>query len=203
VDKTDYIMLKRIEARVEDGNGFTIMTLPQGLTLNIVRDFAQAYEAGNSTGFAVFSPLIIKSLGDVQLSKTVTVAITNGVFIDSRNKSVEERKKIVEDLKCEVPGILAATNLGIMRFIMSPDEAPVRLFSGNPKWTWTLCIDKKKDEITGEIVEVFTLFGGFGLDGPTVENYFCDSENEGVAGLWEFKVLSSPKTDSLSCFDRQ
>ncbi len=139
VDKTDYVELKRMESQVEDGMGITIITLFKGDKLSNVQESAANPKAGNPITFQYFSPDLLALLGDAE-AEAVTVAMTNNVFIDSRYKTVAERKQIVEDLKCKAPGILAATRLGVMRFNMSSPGAPVRLFGDSP-WTYTLCLD--------------------------------------------------------------
>lgn len=192
VDKIDYIELKKIEARVEDGLGFTVIEFVPNDKISDVEESAANPKAGNPVTFRHFSDYIIKKLGEVQ-AKAVIVAMTNNVFIDSKGRSVEERKQILKDMKCKPFGILAATRLATMRFCKSPQGAEVRLFSDNPP-TWTLCIDEKKDEATGEIVEVLSHFGGFALAGPYVD-YFGDyaAGSDGVAGLREFKVIDETK----------
>lgn len=193
VDKIDYLVLKRMESKVEGKKGFTIMELFKGDKLNNVKGFAESPKAGNRTQFSRFEPSIIEELGDEELPERIFVAITNDVFEKSGGKFTFEQKQIAKDLGCEVPGIDAVTNLAIMSFIISPKDSPVRLFGSRPM-TYTLCVNQKQDE-AGEIVEIFSDFGNFTSEGPEVRRYWNQYSRDlacyGVAGLKKLKIIES------------
>jgi F-box-like len=182
VIKQDYIEIKRMESRVEEGQGITILTLPKGLTFNKVKAFAASHKIGNKTDFENIWARITEELGNKEIEETTTVAITNGIFKGSRNKSVEEQKKLVEGLNCEMPGLVSVAALAIMRFIISDADQPIRLFGDFPL-TYTRC-EEKLDKLQ-------VAFGGFALGGPVAYLHNFDHDSRGVGGLRKFKAIGT------------
>jgi len=197
VSKTDYLILKRMEAAVEDGEGFAIMLRPKGLGLNRMIRIAAAPQGdpaiGNRFEFSWVSSYIEEHVGDIEQQETDVVAITRGNFKESRTVLVEPRKKIAHDLGCEVFDPRSATAVAGMTYITSAEgEEPTRLFSDdNHEWTaWTLMIDKEIDKQTGEESEVIAHLGDFSLYGPRIGDEYADGY-PGVGGFRKFKVIQS------------
>ncbi len=167
--KSDYEELSRMAAEVENNQGISFLTLPKGLTLNKVIAIAGAPKMGNSTKVKIWWDRIVEKYGDKEIEKTVTMAITNGVFNKSRNLNIAKQKELVEGLKCDMHEIVAVMALAIMRYISSDPDSPLRLFGDDPL-TYTRCFEES------------AVFGGFAPAGTGAYYDDFDYENSGVGG---------------------
>ncbi|MBS0629870.1 MAG: F-box protein [Verrucomicrobia bacterium] len=190
VTKQDFKEVKQMEKQVEGKQGITIMTFFKGRTLEQACDSASCPKEGLVTRLRCFESKFVKEL-NVECPKTITVAITNGIFQGSKRKGrFNQKKQLVNDLKCRPLTLREAVDFGLMVYRMSDPGAPVRLFEEGPPTKYTLCVDNKKDEKTGGIIEIFSNYGGFGfgMAGPYLRSASEMSTLDGIAGLREFKV---------------
>ena len=88
--------IKRLSSQVEGNAGVTLLTMPKGLTLNKLIALAAAPKQGPATQFRYIWPRIVEELGNVAVDKTYTVAITNSVLKDSRNKSIDVQRALAQ-----------------------------------------------------------------------------------------------------------
>ena len=160
---------------VEGGLGVTFLTMPKGLTLNKLMQFAQDH---NVPIFHVW-PRILEVFGDQAVTATHTVVITNSVFQNSRSLSVAQQETLVRGIECEMPDVLSVATLAIATYASSPEGVPpTRLYpDGHPNWTFTRC----QEEIHWRLV-----VGGFAPSGLCVCSNNCDHGSIGVGGQRKF-----------------
>lgn len=125
-----------------------------------------------------------RGLTFMPLFGTSIVAFTNGIFKGSRKKSVEERKQIVKNLRCEVPTTLAARAFGRTRYRGHPEP-----LSAN-RTTLTLCVDEKRNNSTGKTIGLISHIGSLPKETPIdlEEDTNRIREEFGVAGMRQLKV---------------
>lgn len=92
-------LVKRV--KVEGNRGFTVMLLPQGLTLNKILTFAWPSIKTS------MSKTIGKELGKRQIKKTHWVIVANSIIEETRSKSFSEQKGLIESYGGEFPTVLS------------------------------------------------------------------------------------------------
>ncbi len=184
--RTDIPELTKLFASItleDDESGVTILTMPQRLTLNKLWKIAESPLSGNKTGCEYIWDKITEQFGDLPVTKTCRVVITNSLLKGSRNLSVTQQQALVNKMGCEMPGVLPVSTLAILTYISSPELPPVRLYGDEPP-TYVRCsnkVDKKWNVCAGD----------FELVGFNVFSYVFDvgDVDVGVAGLKELSSL--------------
>jgi len=170
--------LKRLFAslKIEGNKGITLLTMPKGLSLNKLVQFARSPKEGNPTDFKRTWMEISETLGDITVGKTYRIAITNTVLEGSRNLSFAAQQELVNKSRCAVPKVLEVSTLAILTYISSPKSSPVRLYGDNP-WTYTRCPE--------QIIGYNLVVGGFAPAGLFVGIGYAN-RNYGVGALRKF-----------------
>lgn len=162
---------------VEYNAGFTLLTLPKGLTLNKLIKLAAKPQSGHQPAvIAYIHPSILALEGDKPIQEGV-VAISNGLLVDSKNKSVEEQSSLVARYGCQMPRIVEAVTLCFLNCIHSSttEISPVRLLNDAP-WSYTRCIEQVAVQNTLH----HSVVGGFALSGLHVRHDFDAPDRYGV-----------------------
>ena len=150
--------IKRLSRQVEGNAGVTLLTMPKGLTLNKLIALAAAPKQGPATQFKYIWSKIEEVLGNIAVDKTYSVAVTNSVLKDSRKKSLDAQRALVQGNGGELPGVLLAATLAILTYMSSP----TRLYSYEP-WIYTRCAE----QIDGRNLNI----GGFTATGLRIYEY--------------------------------
>ena len=110
--------LIRLSRQVEGNAGVTLLTMPKGLSLNKLIRLAAAPKQGEAVNFGYVFFTIIEQHGDVAVHKTHTIAITNFILKESRNKSLSEQRTLLQRHEChELPGLLSVASLVFLQGI--------------------------------------------------------------------------------------
>ena len=105
--------LKRLSSHVEENAGITLLTMPKGLTFSKLIALVSAPKQGHATRIKFIWPRIKEMLGDVAVDKTYTVAITNSVLKESRNKAYGIQNELAQRNGGELPGVLTVAISGL------------------------------------------------------------------------------------------
>ena len=179
-DKRDIILvLKQMFAslEIEGDAGITLLTLPPVTLRELLEKFS------DRIGYVILS--ILDQHGDVSMTETRLVAITNNILKGSRGLSAAVKEALVLEKGCEMVGVTAAVALAILTEKMSSVELPVRLF-GNDPWTYIGCAELVNGHRSDRVV-----VGGFAPSGLEVIIYSCSAllhrhESNGVGCLRKF-----------------
>ena len=168
----------RLSNIVEGNEGWTVLELPEGLSLNKLLRLAAHPEAGTPVGFRYIYPRVLEEHGDSLVNRTYRVVISNSVLTGSRNETVAGQEDLVAREGCEMPGVIEAITLCFLRYISSALGAtPVRTYGDDP-FSYTRC---------KEAVDNYRLIvGGFAPGGLCVNCHVDVSDGIGVAGLRKF-----------------
>ncbi len=171
--------------KVEGDAGYTIITMPQGMTINklkvlIARFVAEGKFSGNAEqsdpGFTLFVNRISEVYGNVSVDKPYTFAISNSVQAGSRFRSYTVQRDSVRAEGCELPQVLEAMTLLFLTYVAS-GERQERLY-GVPAWTFILfmrCLERIDNNYS-------LVIGGFSSAGLIVCNDIdCDFIGAGGA----------------------
>ena len=141
---------------IKDDAGYTLITIPQGLTINKIKALMEDFQArGKFPGIASCWGPVLEWIGDLATDKPYTFVISNSISKGSESVDLLERHRFLETLGCEIPGIREVMTLLFFTYIAS-GETDKRLYNDNPGiYTTTL------DMIRGLFVPV----GGFSPDG--------------------------------------
>jgi hypothetical protein len=132
------IVMRQFNAysKVEKNQGFTLLTIPQGLTLKIIKQIAQSPMKGNTfyldDSYASYFPESHKTVAE----KPYQIIISNNVFSGSR---VPHIKTLVDHYKkcgLEIPKLLEVAALCALTYIGS--TPPLYLLE---EGTYTICSD--------------------------------------------------------------
>jgi hypothetical protein len=157
-DKAFISFLKYLCANVEGDAGVTVLTIPKGLTLNKLQMLANAPKKGNRTFFETFP--ISRALGDVSVSKTYRVIMTNNIIKCTRGQNIEYYVEQFKKSGFEIPDLITIVALTILTYISSQAKPATRLYNNNPS-TITVCSERVDDSII--IVGDFTESGGLDI----------------------------------------
>jgi len=169
---------------VEENAGFTVLTLPRGLTLNKMIALAAAPQAPHQPAVInyIYAP-ITAQYGDTPVEGGGVVAISNGLLPGSRSRPVAEQRALVEHHGCQMPLVVEAVALLFLTNINSSTTAtgPVYLLGRDP-WSNTRCIE----QIVAQGNPYHLVVGGFAPAGLGVRHDFSDHEILGVVALRKF-----------------
>jgi hypothetical protein len=123
--------------QIEGNAGITLLTIPKGLTFNILVKLAESPKVGNKPKFRHIWDRITNEIGDIPVDKTYRIVITNNVLKKSRNLSFSDHKALLCQKGYEMPKVLEATVLLVVTFIVSGE----RLYNDN-SWTYGRCLEQ-------------------------------------------------------------
>ena len=133
--------------KIEGERGITLLTMAEGLT---VRRLAMTLAPSL---FREIWPRTLEACGDIPVTTTKLVAITDHVLEGSRCRSFVEQLELVQKQGGEVPSMLEVVTLIALTYMHSS----VRLYSTDP---WTYTCGKKTVEWYKVVVGGFALSGG-------------------------------------------
>ncbi len=126
--KRDWFILNQMDNESEQGISF--VTLPKGLSLRKVIQFAADPKKGNATKIDCRD---VEEIKDVEIEKTVTVAVTNGPFKGTRGPAFCDQGPVINMRhNCSTPEVLPLLTLAVMRFMISNPNEPVRILNEDP-----------------------------------------------------------------------
>ena len=167
--------------QVEGDAGYTIITMPQGMTINKLKSIIarlaaegkfQAAEGQKDPGFRYFWNRISEELGDMPVNESYTFVISNSVLSESRYKSYGVQRDRVMAAGCELPQLLEAMTLLFLTYMASG----VRL-CGEVPWTFMRCLER--------IGSTPLAIGAFSSAGLIVHDTF-DGPSDGAGGVRKF-----------------
>lgn len=130
--KREFGIFKQMENNVESEQGISFVTLPKGLSLRKLIQFAADPKKGNATKIHCPEKLLEK-IGDVEIEKTVTVALTNGPFIGTRGPDFCTEQPVINMRhNCSTPEVLPFLALAVLRLMSSNAKEPVRILNEDP-----------------------------------------------------------------------
>ena len=156
--------------KVEGDAGYTIITMPQGMTINklksiIARLAAEGKFPGNAQqrdpGFDYFDNRISKELGDMPVNESYTFVISNSVLSECRNIPYLIQRYRVIGAGCELPQLLEAMTLIFLTYMASGV-----LLCGEAPLTYMDCLERIDDSSTA--------IGGSSYAGLCVYRLFGD-----------------------------
>lgn len=118
-------MYRKLE--VENNAGITLIQMPKGLTLNKLIAIAKTPLEGNPIGCRTDDE-ILNVYGDNPIMKGYTIAITDSVLYETRNRTPSTQKMLLQQKGVEMPGLLDMMALTLMTFVSSSDKSKKRLF---------------------------------------------------------------------------
>ncbi len=177
---------------VEGDAGLTVMTIPEGLTINKVMQIGQTPKKGNEVKFKDILERLLEQLGDVPIKKMSTVIITNSILKNSLGGDTDDLRKSVKKIGCTMPSVINVLSLAVLTHMSSEENPPTRLFGDNPP-TLTSCLEE---------IDCCELFAGdFGTDGFRVTNYVFYGVGVGFGAQYQFDdVRTNPSKKSWSIF---
>lgn len=132
-----------VNLKVEKDQGFTLLTIPKGLTLNKLKKIAEAPIKGNSFYIADMSG-VLKEFGEVITERVYQIVITNNVLVESKSKNTKIILDYYKKFEIEIPSLLEVAALCSLTYITS--FPPIRLFPRGE--FYTICSDKVPDRVT-------------------------------------------------------
>ncbi len=151
--------------KVEGDAGYTIITMPRGMTINklkalIARFVAEGKFPGNARqrnpGFTFFWNHISEVYGNIFVDKPYTFVISNFVQEGSRGKSYNvQRASVTAAGGCELPQVLEAMTLLFLTYVAS-GERQESLYGDAPR-TFTRCLERINNNVLA--IGVFTSAG--------------------------------------------
>ena len=155
---------------IEGNAGITLLTLPPVTLRKLQTVFP--------TSFEDLDPLLLERHGDIAMTETRLVAMTNNILKRSRGLSFVAHKELVQGKGCEMPGITAVVALAILTEKQSSAVPPVRLFRDS-SWTYTRCAEDLGNDWS-------VVVGDFSLSGLRVSRHFGGDMSDGVGCLRAF-----------------
>jgi hypothetical protein len=123
---------------IEDNTGFTLLTIPGGLSVlklvNIVRD--------NGISFSITNTGQIQK-HDSGIDAGRIILITNNVLVGSRSTFLKKPQELINNREFEIPGLLEVAALTIFTFLTTGKH----LYPRDPKTTFTVCETKVTDDL--------------------------------------------------------
>ena len=173
--------------QVEGNAGYTIITMPKGITINkvmacIAKLAAQGKfptKAGQvHPGFRDFWGRISTDLGEIATLQSYAFAISNSVFQGSRNRSYAAQRSSVRAEGCELPQVIEVITLLFLTYIAS-GERQERLYGAAPSWEFTRCL---------ELINGYDplVVGGFAPSGLCGYNSCFDDDGDGAGVARKF-----------------
>lgn len=126
-----YARLKDEYISIERNLGLTILTIPQGISINLI-----AYMFKDR--IAEIKPKILESLGAEKVQEAYQVIISNGVLENTRERGIEFHGDLLGDAGCRLPKVKEAMMLALLTEKCT--SGGTRLFNDNPA-TYTRCIE--------------------------------------------------------------
>ncbi|HSW86078.1 MAG TPA: F-box protein [Rhabdochlamydiaceae bacterium] len=149
--------------KVEGEAGITRLTIPKGHTFNKLETLGESPKEGNATKFRLIWQGVRRELGDKEAAETRIIYITNNILEGTREEDIGKQQELVEKQGYELPDVLTAATLPILKHVTSKKQPPPCLFEES--------YTRTSNEIDGRRMFV----GGFGSAGLHVyPNIFRD-----------------------------
>lgn len=153
-EKSKYMpkLIKFSKLNIEGNAGFTLLTIPMGLSFNKVTKLGMP--------FRHIWPELSQTLGDIEAKETSRVLISNSIIESTRGMAVGMGENVIKALGASLPGLLPLTALLALTYLSSEDaKNPIRLYPSD-SLTNTSCLEM--------VNEKNFIVGGFGEKGPAV-----------------------------------
>ncbi len=145
--------LERLQTVPVEGNkGWTVLTIPKGLTLNKLIKLVAAPQPEIPPLVVGVTPRFSKEVNrNLPIARTYRVAISNSILEGSRNESYEVQKNVVREASCEMPVVLEVVALCVLKYLNSvvSRSAPVEIYRKGDQPTYTRCQDRLSSVDTG------------------------------------------------------
>jgi hypothetical protein len=130
--------------KVEENQGFTLLTISKGLSLNKLQEIAKSPMKGNAFDLHISDlSYLSKEFCEIAADKTYQFVITNNVLVGSKDRNI---KPLVDHyIKCglEIPKVLEVAALCTLTYIAS--SPPIHLLPRGG--ICTICSDKVADNV--------------------------------------------------------
>lgn len=162
---------------IEGKVGCMVLTIPEGLTLEILIKLTHSPKIGYIGQYQYIDPRVVNGFGNVSVRKAYQIAIANNVFEGSRELSDRAREDFVNEMRkkgWEEPGVLEQTALLVVAFMAFGKH----LYYG----TYTICSERLPLMIgqgVGRQVTVGAPRWGFFI----ADVYFNRKEALGIGGV--------------------
>jgi hypothetical protein len=163
---------RHLSLSIEGDAGVTLLTLPCGLTFNMLVELAKTPRSGKGMAFSYLWGPFLEAHGDHALSSTKRIMVTNNVLNNTRSKLVADQRALVEGMGSRLPRTLEAVALCATRFITTGEM----LYNCSPL-TYTRC----EEIIRGDQMSV----GGLSAAGLNVSNFRWDDVKRGAGAVSE------------------
>lgn len=175
---------------IEENAGFTLLTLPEGLSLNKLIELAKTPQEGFIPAMITWMKSSSQGLHENTPIKGTIVAISNKLLLGSRDERVKEQSKLAAKHGCQLPRMIEVAALLFLTFIRSSatENGPVYLLNKTPR-SYTRCIEEittqKPEDSFQEKSETGTethwVIGEFTQKGVIAN--VCSSEREAIGVL--------------------
>jgi hypothetical protein len=145
LDKSLYLELKRL--RIEGDAGITFLTIPEGLTFNILSSIAGDFTKSEPFSFSYICPLFLEKYGDDAVTKTHTIAITNAILKKSAGLSHLEKEKLASQPGQEL-GVLEVATLCVLTSKVASKKPPFNRYHLY-RDSYTFCAERVNGCILG------------------------------------------------------
>lgn len=108
--------------QIEKNSGFTLLTIPKGLTLNKLIKIAELTESWNIKNFNLVATHILSTFGDMSVDKTYRIVITKNILEGSRSLSIRDQKDLLHKFGWEMPKILELITLLVVTHMISQER---------------------------------------------------------------------------------
>jgi hypothetical protein len=152
--KTILQLKKLFNVKVENDAGFTLLTIPKGLTINKLIEIAKSPKQGSATRFHYICQEILKHFGDMKVENTYRIMISNSILKGTRDQPVNSLQEMLSQIGCEIPRAIELATLCVLSYISALEFPPPRLYADRP-CTYSYCFEK--------IEEASLLVGGYSL----------------------------------------
>jgi hypothetical protein len=125
-----------ISLKIEKDLGFTLLTLPKGLSLSKLQNLIQSPKKGSPCQFEI--PIFLKGLKDFVVDKTYQIVITNNILSGSENSLPDYYANYYQQFDIEIPKLLEIATLCTLTYITSFPSIYL-LCEGGPS---TICSDE-------------------------------------------------------------
>lgn len=105
----------------EEGKGVTLLTMPKGLTINILMRIIESNRVPINTRNRIVLIHLCKNLRKkISVKETYVVAISNSVLKGSRILNYNQRETLLKATGCERPSVLEITTLAVLNYLKFP-----------------------------------------------------------------------------------
>jgi hypothetical protein len=142
--------------KIEGNAGFTLLTVPQGLSVNKLKQFAPQ----------LFKPISLEiqdRFGNIETTETKVVLISNALLHGYSYSIGMIHQKLLEKIGCEMVDVVTMLALLVITHISSEEEPPIRLLHSDQTYVYACC--KERGSRGWDVI-----VGDFTLDGLQILN---------------------------------